>query len=99
MRLRIYDTFLSLLRAWWGIARMAEWDRWYGGTQRGMRRSGNGMSQGGVLACKTSCKDGFPLLPTISIQSSIPLHPTIPTLASCYLKGRGWDVVTPVKNL
>ena len=77
---------------------MPEWDRWYGGKQTG-RRSGNGMSQGEVVARKTSCKEGFPLLPTISIQLGLPLHLTIPTLASFYLKGGGWDVVSAFKHL
>ena len=41
----------------------------------------------------------LPLLLAISIQFSLPLHPTIPILASRYLKGGGSDVVTAFKDL
>ena len=47
------------------------------------------MSQGGVVARKTSCKDGFPLLQPFPFNLVYLFIQPIPSLASCYLKGGG----------
>ena len=44
--------------------RVTEWDIWFGGARREMRRFGNGMRQGGVDARKNHARMASPASPS-----------------------------------